>query len=316
MNKPLETIDPTDVAKNAALVFAQGTDAMEKWSDEKKNDFCKVFEDRAYASAWILVHTADKLLEVAERRQFVGCRAASKVQSDYDAIRKTVESYQKRIGEGYPYVVQIGGRAPEELSAVAAERAEEIFKNLPPLRQAVSLIKPEVVKMIDELETKKALIKKLSNELDKPEHNAVLRLSQVDQKMTIGDFRKMVKSKIQERKKLAERLTEAVKEARELDDSIAKTLYAGIPELQDAIIDVVKRHYERAQAMGGMTRRVQEHVKFGDSKAAVDMVKQFEADEAAVSPKIKAEFDAALDRLKLSAPMVRKASKQLKGKKS
>lgn len=316
MNKPLETIDPADVTKSAALVFAQGTDAMEKWSDEKKNDFCNVFEDRARASAWILVHTADKLLEVAERRQFVGCRAANKVQSDYDAVRKTVESYQKRVGEGYPYVMQIGGRSPEDLGAVAAERAEDIFKNLPPLRQAVSIIKPEVVKMIDELEVKKALVKKLSNELDKPEYNSSLRLSEVDQKMTIGDFRKMVKAKIQERKRLAERLNEAVKGARELDDTIAKALYAGIPELQDAILDVVKRHYERAQAMGGMTRRVQEHVKFGDSKAAVDMVKQFEADEAAVSPSIKAEFNQALERLKLSAPMVRKAAKQLKEKKS
>lgn len=317
MNLPLESIDPAEVTKNASIIFAQGTDAMEKWSDEKKNNFCEVFESRTRVSAWILCVTAEKLLATAERRQFVSAKAAQKTRAKYDTTNKTVNSYAvAAYARTYPQSWLIGGRPAEELSAIAATRADEIFKNLPPLRQAVAIIKPEVAKKMDELERKKTKAKKLSEELDQPRFNTEIKLSDVDQNMTIRTFRKMMKDMVADRKALANKLNAALTEASELDDEIAKDLYGGIPELQEAILEVVAHHYERASAMGGMSRRVQEHVKFGDSKAAVEMVKQFEADELAVSPNIKAEFDAALARLQLSAPMIRKAAKQLKEKKS
>lgn len=302
MDKGMENLNTESIMNDAALAVKSSTDGMQKWSEEKRKDFCEVFDQRARCSAFILTCTASELLDTANRRQFVGQKAKAKLQNEFAALL----GYQAFHGKGDDYQ-KLGGRNIEELKNIAAGRAKEIFENLPPLKQAVQLIKPEVAKKIDQFEAFKNLAQKYADELDKPEYTKGFNLSQVDQDMTIGEFRQMLKDRIEKRTKLVKKLNEVAKAAVEIEDVIAKELYAGIPELQEAIIDVARKHYERAAAMGGMQRRVIEHVQFGDSEAAIAMVKQFEKDEQVVSPTIKAEFDAALNKLKLSAPLVKKA---------
>jgi len=314
-NAPLENLNTDDVVTTASLVFTKGSDAMEKWSDEKKNDFCSVFADRSEASAYILFRTGTIILDTAHRRQFVGTRAMSRITEEFSSLAQVVTGNTKRNNTSHGYVLMVGGRVVEELNQIAETRAEDVLKSLPPLKQAVLIIKPEVAKLIDKCEAKKELVVKLSEKLDDPKYSEVIQLSKVDQQMTIENFRKMVKSRTVERRKLVDDLNDAAQEAKDLEDEVAKSLYAGIPEISTVILDAARKHFERAAAMGGMTRRVQEHVKFGDSDAAVDMVKQFEEDETVTSASIKEEFSAALTRLKLSAPMVRKTTKQLAAKK-
>jgi hypothetical protein len=98
----------------------------------------------------------------------------------------------------------------------------------------------------------------------------------------------------------------------ELDNQINKALYLGLPGLSDAVIKVVADHLERAVAFDQTTRRVTEKVLFGDSEAAMELLKGFERDEVTVSDNIKAEFSAAMLKLGIAAG---KKTRQLKAKK-
>lgn len=306
-SKALEDLD-VNALKNAVIKATDvtGGDSMILWSDEKKADFCKTFDDRVRVSVFILVRTAEKLGEVATRRQFLGSRALNKVQTEFRGIGTTSDYDSNRFHDPKDYN-HLGGRNLTELNQIADERAEEIFKNLPPLKQAVQLIKPDVAAKIDRIDKLKEQIKPLADLLDSKDFAEDLRMSEVDQNMTIAAFRTMVKERVKRRRQLVDKVNELSKEAIELEDAVAKALFGGIPELGDAIVEVIRTHYERALALEQMGRRVPEQVKFGDSKAATDLVKRFEADEKTISSSVKDEFDAALNRLKLSRATVKKA---------
>lgn len=316
MSEALESITAADMEKGITRITKEATDGMQRWSDEKRADFCAVFDKRSKVSAYILAHTAEELLESAQRRQFVGTKAKAKLDKKYESVRGWGWAHDRDSQGQYDYRnVTIGGRSKTELDSIAESRAEEIFKNLPSLRSAVQLIRPEVATKIDKVEELKARVRELDEELESPELNEEIRLSQVDQGMTIAAFREMVKDRVARRKKLVAKLNDLTTEATELEDWIAKELFGGIPELSTAILDVAERHFERALGMLSTSRRVEERVKFGDSDSAVQMVKQFETDEQTISPTIKNEFEAALERLKLSAPIVRKALAEKKREK-
>jgi hypothetical protein len=57
-----------------------------------------------------------------------------------------------------------------------------------------------------------------------------------------------------------------------------------------------------------MGRRVSEHVKFGNSQAAVELLRTFEKDEVTISEDVAARFRTALEQLKVKKPA--KASKR------
>jgi hypothetical protein len=310
--KGLEETDVEQVTRLATRAAAgEGFDAMQRWSDDKRTDFCKVFGERSAASAYILNATADLLLEKTHRLQFISERAKQKAQESRGA--HALIGIEVRYGNYYPPSL-IGGRARQDLDTIAQERADEVFRSLPPLKSAVKVIKPDVAEKIEEIETRKEKLEELTLKLEKPEFDTNIRLSSVDQTMSIGDFRAMVKGRVKARNELVQQINDQADTLAELEVVVAKALYAGIPELSDAIVGVAVQHYERAKAMETMNRRVGEQVKFGDSQAATSLVKQFENDEATVSDSIKTEFAAALTRLQLSSTQVRKALKA-KGKK-
>ena len=91
-----------------------------------------------------------------------------------------------------------------------------------------------------------------------------------------------------------------------------KALYAGIPGISDAVLKSIKLHYDKSKALDQMGRRVEEQVLFGDSAAALELLRGFEADEEKLAGEVKAEFKAAMKTLLGSKT---KATKQLGAKK-
>jgi hypothetical protein len=139
-----------------------------------------------------------------------------------------------------------------------------------------------------------------------------LDMDDLDQEMTIASFRAMVKEREKKRAALLSKLDEVGDEGRSLDSRINKFLYDGLPGLSDAVIKVINDYLDRAVGFSAMNRRVGEQVQFGDSEAAMEMLKTFEKDEAKISSDIKAQFDKALDDLKLAAKKALAAPRQKK----
>jgi len=313
--------DQTDITVLAEQITA---DSLAKWTDNKRKDFVATFDARVRVSRYILLKTADYVMEKAKTKHFISekhigemvgrvtgyrdyethYRKATVGQNSmfdtsglYDRVKDDTGNY---IRQGGPYLV--GGRSLPELNAIAEQRAEEIVEQLPTLTDAVRIIDPNVANMISErahtLEEGKALLeqsKEISGELD---------MADMDQSMTITAFRGMIKKRDKERRDLLDRMNELGAEGIRLNDKINKFLYDGLPGLSEAVIKVITDFVERATALAGFGRRVTEQVMFGDSAAAMEMLKSFEKDEVKVSSEIKSQFDEALEKLKLSAKKV------------
>jgi hypothetical protein len=276
---------------------------MAEWSDEKRADFVATFEKRSRAARTILEMAAEEMMEVASRRKFISAKHVNQVRKAH-----TVTHRYGRVSE------EETGRTYEDMHKIAQEQAEAVLKGLPPLKKAVQIIDPDTAKKIDQRDKLIAKGKKIRDELvDLAEP---IRMGELDQSMTIGEFRKMVKDRERRQKRLIDTLEEIAKEGNQLENAINKALYAGLPGLSDAVVKAVNDCYERSNALDATTRRVAEQVKFGDSTAAMDILRRFEKDEAEVSDEIKAEFQGALKKLKLAGVKRRaKQPKKLQGKK-
>jgi hypothetical protein len=267
-------------------------DALTHWTDEKRKDFVSTFKQRANVAKYVMQETAGQITIIASNRKFISNKHTNKIKPT-DLCR---------------YNADFGGRSHNELVELALERARATLKGLPALNKAVQIINPELSKKIESRDRLIEECKKLAarhGELSEP-----IVMSEVDQKMTVAAFRSMVKDTCKKRDKIALELNEVSKEALEFESQIDKELYSGIPGLSDAVVKVIQDHYDKVTALDQMTRRVEEQVMFGDSDAALELLKGFEKDESKVSDEIKAEFDKALLVLKLK-PV---SSKQLKGK--
>lgn len=265
-------------------------EAMALWSENKKELFVQTFTERGDAARYILEQTAQEVLRFAQNRKFIS-------QKHIDLFN---ERTHNRDRTAIPYKDgRIGGRGVDELRSLSTERAKAILSSLPSLKKAVEIIDPDVGKMIDKREDLLAKGDVLRQKLE--DLPVEIRMSDMDENMTLGEFRKLVKDTAKKRKELLDQLNELGKEGLEIEDKINTRLYAGLPGLSDAVIRVAQEHMDRSKALDQMTRRVGEQVRFGDSKAALDLLKGFEKDEVAVSAEIKAEFSAAMAELKLVA---------------
>lgn len=269
-------------------------DTLSTWTDEKKNEFVETFETRSKVTRFILILCAKAICDGAERRQYVGRKQLGEMAVQLQRV-STQALYDQTDGF---YCRTVGGRAVDELGTIAQERADAILSELPPLKKAVQVINPDVAKKIDARAAVIAKLKALKEQLE--ELGGELRLSELDQNMTIGQFRQAVKLRNQKRHQLCVKLKDLAEEGEELDSAINKALYKGLPGLSDAVAKVCTQHVERALALDATTRRVAEKVKFGDSAAAVELLRGFEKDEAEVSTEIKAEFSQALKTLQLA----------------
>lgn len=281
-----------------ALMKQAASGEIGLWTDEKKKDFVATFEARAKAGRWILLHTADIILETAHRRQFISDKHLKKLNRDKQDISTR---WSKNYGlSDEPLGDAVGGRTLNDLTSIARERAELVLSELPPLKKAVRIIDAGTADKIERKEKIVAQLRKLKEQLEDDLLAGPIRMSELDQKMTIGEFRKMVSQRVKTRKDIFRKMDDLAVEGTRLENEINKSLYKGLPGLSDAVLNVAQRHYDRATALDEMTRRVGERVMFGDSEAAMEMLKSFEKDEQTVPEDVKAEFKNALEKLRVS----------------
>jgi hypothetical protein len=286
-------------------------DAMVGWTDEKRKDFVSKFTERARTSRYIAVQTAHYIMDKAQHKQFI----SQKHVKPFEGFGQKLLELQDRTTaqNGWQnYLNTIGSRPISELNTIAEEKADEILSNLPPLKKAVEILSPEISKAIedrDKLLEKGKLLFEQAEEL-----SGQLDMADVDQNMTVAEFRMFVKERNRKRRDILSKLDDVTKDAQALDTKINKFLYSGLPGLSQAVVDIITELLEKSTAFGALNRRVEEKVMFGDSSAAVTLLQSFEKDELKVSQGIKSQFDQALEQLKLAGQKKAKQAKQLKGK--
>jgi len=299
---------------NMAALAVVDTHGMELWSEQKRNQFAGTFKERTDVARYLLLKTGDKLVETARNRRFISDKHVPVIYGRKDGVTcatdytcfKEADPQREQYGAYYKPFTMVGGRSISELDEISQGRANDILKNLPPIRTAVNIIDPAIAKKMDRRDF---LLKKGQEVMDKLlEFTEEINLADYDD-MKVSAFRAMMKERDKRRRTLVEELEEIGAEGTMLEDQINKALYQGIPGLSDAVIDVAKQHFERAVAFDQMNRRVAERVIFGDSEAALEILKGFEKDEAHISETVKAGFVEALEKLKLIG------QKRLAGKK-
>ena len=283
-----------DVSTEESLALADvQSGEMVDWSDEKKKDFVKTFKERAHVSRKLLVQIAYEIMEAGERRKFISYKHTRDLPSE---VR----------GAGYNSWYGCG-RSRESLDRIVKERTDSVINELPPLKKAVQLIDADTAKLIEQTEKLKAKGQKLTDKLD--EISEPIVMADLDQKMTIGAFRVQVKKQTKQRDTLVRQIREIANEGDELERTVAKRLYAGLPGLSEAVVSVITAHVDRANALDTLTRRVEEAVMFGDSKVALNLLQHFEEDEPVVGETVRKQFKDALQKLKLSRKQLRKGRK-------
>lgn len=294
-----------------ALIKKTEADEISVWSEDKKKDFAATFKARADAARYILYQTAELILDSGVKKHFIGQKDIGdiKLPSGYHAYH---DLYDKR--SDYHHGHTVGGRSVGELRNIAEERANLILKELPPIKKAVMIINPAVAKHMERRDEILKQLKKLKEDVE--ELSGAVKMAELDQDMTIGEFRKMIKVRSRQRQRIFEKMDELGAEGNVLEDAINRALYKGLPGLREAVLSVAKQHAERATALDAMTRRVSERIIFGDSEAAMEMLKGFENDEVTVSSAIKEEFRAAMEKLKLSRKQLSAGKKKATKKKA
>lgn len=278
-------------------VTAKGGAAIARWSDDKKAAFANTFEQRSKASQAILLVTAQKIWQKAQKLGFVSFRHGADL---FDApIQTKLDQLRDTPNDRYSYrSANIGGRPVSDLEKIAETRAQEIIDDLPALKKAIEILDPDTAKLIGEREKIRSVCDRLDKQLD--DASADIVMSEMDQSMTIGDFRKYVAARQKAREQLRKKLHAAHKRGAEIDITVTKRLCKGIPHLSETIVDVIKAHLERATGLDTFTRRAVESIKFGDSANAVELLRQFERDEPTVGVAVREQFRAALERLQLA----------------
>lgn len=277
-------------------VTAKGGAAIARWSDDKKAAFANTFEQRSKASQAILLVTAQKIWQKAEKLGFVSFRHARNVIDNPTIPTRLNALYD--VPRSYGSHGKVGGRNVDDLVQIAEERAQAIIDDLPALKKAVEILDPDTAKLIGEREKIRSVCDRLDKQLD--DASADIVMSEMDQSMTIGDFRKYVAARQKAREQLRKKLHAAHKRGAEIDITVTKRLCKGIPHLSETIVDVIKAHLERATGLDTFTRRAVESIKFGDSANAVELLRQFERDEPTVGVAVREQFRAALERLQLA----------------
>lgn len=269
--------------------------SITSWSDTKKSDFVDLFNRRSKVAQYILLTAAHTIVNKAREKYYIGQKLAVEL---LESMTPDSTLYDRRADRHWNDPVTVGGRSITELGEIAQERAELVINELPPVRKALDIIDPATSKMMArKLEILEAM-KVLRNKVEAIA--CVIDLTDPDvQNLTVKEIRARVKEQERKKEALIHELTDLGKEGVELNNSINKRLFNGIPELSTAIKDVVVQYIDRAKALQATTRRVEERIKFGDSEEALELFRAFERDEASISDTVKTEFLNALERLNL-----------------
>lgn len=297
-----ETMTVADNSTNPfSLMVGDSAAAMALWTDDKKKDYVNLFKMRASASMYILRHTARELAGRAKEKQFLGIPRYNKLVEDCDNFAGEDAIQGNRRGYGHDDTADLWrktyDRSQADMDAIVKERVVSLIKNLPSLNAAMLILDPEThAKMLrrDEIREKgQELTDKFSGV------SVDVRLSDMDQTMTIAAFRAYMKDLEGRRKAMLEQLEEIGKEGQELERHINKALFKGLPGIGEEIESVVKELYQQSKDMGSTSRSVENTVLYGDCEAALAILESFKNDEKKVSTAIGLRFQNGLELLKL-----------------
>lgn len=309
----LINIKPSDLLEQAK------DSAITTWSDKKKDEFVNTFNERVRVARFILLSTAEEIYSTALNKSFISKKHGKIIAEKYPTVIDRSHQYFEHnlrtnfsdfddVKGGSHHRTHVGGRDLNSLRAIASERVEAILSGLPSLKKAVRIIDSATADKIDQIEKMEKEGQSLKEKFETLSEDIVM--SELDQAMTIGAFQSMVKKRNSDRKKIFDRMTEIAKEGEELQKAVDKALYNGLPGLSESILAVIGNHIEQYIALDEMNRRVAEQVKFGDSDAAIELLRHFEKDEMKVSDEIKNAFKDSLSKMQLIAD--KKAPKKAK----
>lgn len=277
-----------------ALAAQAGTDAIASWSDERRTEFVDMYTHRTNAARLLLYLTAERVMEMAKQRYFISDRHVNKIY----------EQHGRPMTNEYAWRGAQLDRSWQELERIAGERAKAIMSELPPMKKAVQVIDPETARMITKVDKLQEQAQQHADTLDTLPRE--LKMSD-HADMIVRDFVKLVEDVAEKRLRLLGELKKVSALAKELEITIAKRLYAGLPGISEAVMDVVTSHMERAVALENLNRRVAERIKFGDSEAAMELLKGFETDEATISTDLRSKLAGAMAVLKAKVKALPKA---------
>ena len=321
MSEESQLLDtPTD-----SLMTSVSSEEIVNWGDDKKKEFVNLFHNRVRAARYLLERTAYRIAATAEQKKFISQKHLRGLYSNedlrygnglefnpnrfYDPIDEGECEDRNLYGHRNVYIRinnagKIGGREINDLDAIAEQRARSVLDELPPLKAAVQIIDPETAKLIERKDKLLVQGEKTREEIE--EVSEPIIMADLDQNMTVGAFRALVKERDSKRRQLLNKLSEIGREGSELEASISKKLYSGLPGLSEAVVEVIKSHIDRSTALDEVSRRVDEQVRFGDSAAATSLLSHFEADEAEIGDKVRSQLSEAMEKLKLSVRSVSK----------
>lgn len=262
-----------------ALVNETTSGSMSLWSDEKRKDYVKLFKERSGRSYRLYWLTAWEILNETYRKGYLSYAQNQKAYEELNRENRT---------HGY---------ANAEDTALAKDRAKEILQKLPSLNKVMAILDPDTSKLMDERDEVLAKGQELADKLQ--EYPEEIKLSEVEQDMTIGQFRAYVKKLDSEKKQLVEEMDELGKRGQDLEKQIGKALLKGIPGLSQEILDVITELVNKAKALQVITNRVEEQVLYGDCENAMEMLRHFHKDEAKIEGEIKEKFLNSLEKLQL-----------------
>jgi hypothetical protein len=275
---------------------------MMLWTDDKKKDYVTLFKQKANVSTYILRNTAKELAKRALDKKFLGQPRFNKLQEACNHFSGTDQVHGHYDSTHWATTYN---RSQADMNAVVEERVTALFKSLPSLNKAILILDPEIAKKMEERDLLKERGQEITEKIQ--ETSEPIRMSQMDQTMTIGAFLKHIKDMEVQRKAWFEELQEIGSKGRDLEIIINKALFKGVPGISDEIEDVCRDIYEKSKAMGLLSRRVEEQVLYGDSEAALKLLSHFEKDEGKLREDIAARFNAGLEKLKLKVAKKKKA---------
>jgi hypothetical protein len=279
-----------------ALVKSAAGDALANWSEDKRKEYVALFQQRSESARYILNRTAGSIIDAAQKRYFI---SPPKAESLKGKLNETGTSYHRNTTD----------RSTEELQAIANERANEIIKSLPSVIQTFTILQPDIAVKMTERDLLESQLKKLGEQFN--ELPTGISMRSMDPKMTIGEFLDYIDNVAKQRDKLINQMNRIAEKGNALTREVDKALYSGVPELTKAVTEVVTKHIDKINGFAATTRRIEERVLYGDSTAALEILKTFEKDELEVGFEVKAQFQLALDTLGLTKARKKAAKKRI-----
>lgn len=245
---------------------------LQNWSDTRRIEFRNALNDRVNVKIFLLVHTAEGIIDRALRRKFISEKHKDKLNVPRGLYTDS----------GYPR--KVGGISIEELTERVDKKVGEIIKNLPTLKAALTIIDPVTAKKMDKLTALKVKAQVIFDEVQELSKNK--DLDDFPEDMTLKEFKAQLKTAAKAKISKVRELEDLGKEVRQLDEEIDKKLYAGIPGIAEAIIETVQNLVELARACSKMGKEMGEKVMFGDSETAMEILKTFDKEETQMGDNI------------------------------